>query len=395
MAACILLGGDTHADVSAHITFLKEQPPKEPIYIINPQGAFRIAIVADDIQQACTNLDEQNILHTKPSTVAFLFTGQGAQYPLMGHMLFEEDPIFKKHLTACAQAITHMDLIQLLFTPHDDPHPIHQTIYTQPALMAFEYALAKTYAHYGLCPNHVMGHSVGEIAAATYAQALNYQEGMYLISERAQRMQALPQGGGMLAVMADLKTITDTTTLKDIDVAAENTPKQTVLSGPIPALEALASTLKEKRIRTRMLQVSHAFHSHLMAPMLKGFEDSISHLKYMPPHINIISNVTAKPIENYSNHYWLEHIRQPVDFMHSIQTIKNCNIFVEIGPAPILTNMAQKCLTECEGKSWISGFDAKGKGSYLDFQQTLCDAFLSGAPWQPVNLTAQASTVSS
>ncbi|MCP4082281.1 MAG: acyltransferase domain-containing protein, partial [Planctomycetaceae bacterium] len=193
-----------------------------------------------------------------------------------------------------------------------------QTAYTQPALFALEYALAELWQSWGIRPDVVLGHSVGEYVAACVAGVFSLEEALQLIATRGKLMQALPVGGAMVAVMAAEKQVhpfvaehADT-----VSIAAINGPQNTVMSGDGATIEAIVEALQAAEIRTLPLQVSHAFHSPLMAPMLAEFERAAAQVSYHKPHMPIISNVTGERAgeEMADAAYWLEHVLAPVRF---------------------------------------------------------------------------------
>ncbi|MBM93330.1 MAG: hypothetical protein CMF51_01075 [Legionellales bacterium] len=309
--------------------------------------------------------------HTHP--IAFLCTGQGSQYPHMCQHLYTHEPAFRGHFDQAADAVNqYLELNIQDIILSDDPslnETIHQTAYTQPALFVVEYALAHLWMDYGVYPNIIMGHSVGEFAAATIAGVLSLNTGAALITRRAQLMQSLPAQGSMAALMSDLETLAPHLQpfieSEAFDIAALNGPKQTVISGDTHAIDECLSLLKKHQIRGRPLVVSHAFHSPHMNPILdtfKTFADTYPTESF--GDIRLISNVTGDLMSSAPDGtYWQTHIRSAVQFQKSVTTCldQGAHTWIEIGPHPVLNTMAQRCLSseQVETLHWIESAHQK------------------------------------
>jgi acyl transferase domain-containing protein len=289
--------------------------------------------------------------------IAFLFTGQGSQYPGMAQALYQTQPIFRKFLHDCDEILHSYlgeSLLPVIFaaapSPAEENSLLDQTGYAQPALFAVEYALAQLWLSWGIKPAAVMGHSVGELVAACLAGVFSLEDGLRLIVERSRLMQALPSRGRMIAVLTDEHSLAEVIAPHgSVSIAAVNGPKNTVISGDERDIEAILAKLKARGVDFRSLRVSHAFHSPLMTPMVEAFGRTAADIRYAKPRISLISNVTgeqAAGLEVCTADYWCRHVLQPVRYQASLKTLyrRGFRIFVEIGPHPVLLGMAADCL---------------------------------------------------
>ncbi|MDH3602772.1 MAG: SDR family NAD(P)-dependent oxidoreductase, partial [Candidatus Tectomicrobia bacterium] len=236
-----------------------------------------------------------------------------------------------------------------------DPGKLDQTAYTQPALFALEYALAALWQSWGITPDAVMGHSAGEYVAACVAGVFGLEEGLMLMAKRGQFMQALPQDGAMVAIFAaeDQVRTAMSSYAQDVAIAAVNGHRNTVISGRREAVHRMVAELEMQGIASKALPVSHAFHSPLMEPMLTAFAQVARIVDYAPPQTELISNVTGELIAEdiATPDYWCQHIREPVRFAAGMATLhqQGYDLFVEVGPQPILLDMGRQCLPEDVG----------------------------------------------
>jgi len=324
--------------------------------ITESRGQIREQLEAFGAGKKAAGLVKGRVRPGSSQKIAFLFSGQGSQYVGMGRQLYETQPTFRQALDRCNKILRpylEKPLLEVLY-PESYKSEINMTAYTQPALFALEYALAQLWMSWKIIPAAVMGHSVGEYAAACVAKVFSLEDGLKLIAARARLMQALPRDGKMVAVFAEESQVAEAIQLyaQEVSIAAINGPKIIVISGKSEAIDAVTANLHAAGVRTKQLQVSHAFHSSLMDPMLVEFEQVAKEVTYSPPWIEIISDVSGKPTttEITVPEYWCDHIRQPVQFKKSIETLREegYKTFIEIGPTPTLLGMGRQVISDCE-----------------------------------------------
>jgi acyl transferase domain-containing protein/NADPH:quinone reductase-like Zn-dependent oxidoreductase/acyl carrier protein len=302
--------------------------------------------------------------------VAFLFTGQGSQYPGMGAGLYQRFPSFRADVDTCSELFAPMlgrPVADWLRDPGTDAAELAQTRYTQPALFTLEYALARLWMSWGVRPSVLIGHSIGEVTAAAVAEVFTLADAVKLVEARGRLMQSVTTAGGMLSVglaADDAKQYLEGR--PGVAVAARNAPELTVLSGPSADLDAIDEELRRDGVSTNRLAVSHAFHSPLMAEVTGRFEAEIAGLTAREPKISIVSDVTgelADPVAVTTPAYWSRHIGASVDFVAGMTFIaaRGRHTFLEIGPGATLTGLARRTV-EPAGHTWLTSLHPKEPG---------------------------------
>ena len=322
----------------------------------------------DDLVKVLKAKDPQRLLTTtqapRQRSVAFMFSGQGSQYVNMALGLYHAEPTFRANLDLCLELLkphTTGDLRGLLYPAAEhaemSPSLLAQTQNAQPALFAIEYSLAQLWMEWGIPPDAMIGHSIGEYVAACLAGVFSLEDALALVAERGRLMQELP-GGAMLAVPLSEPELQPFLEEK-VELAATNEPSLCVVSGPTAAIEQLQSRLSGEGFDCRRLHTSHAFHSGMMDPILEPFTARVAQVTLSEPRIPYISNVTGDWIsadEATSPEYWTRHLRRPVRFAEGLRLLlqEQDRILLEVGPGQSLSTFARRHPNKAAGHLVLS-----------------------------------------
>ncbi|NBD08425.1 non-ribosomal peptide synthetase/type I polyketide synthase [Corallococcus silvisoli] len=286
----------------------------------------------------------------EPPSVAFLFPGQGTQSVQMMAGLYRDEPVFHKHVRHCAELLgphLGLDLREVLYPREGQAvgAPLDQTWLSQPALFVVEHALARLWMAWGVRPQAMLGHSIGEYVAACLAEVLSLEDALALVAARGRLMQQLPRGAMLAVPLPEERTrelLGD-----DLSLAAVNRSALCVVSGPTEAVERLERQLGAQGLCCQRLQTSHAFHSHLVEPALEAFTARVKQVPLRPPRIPYLSNVTGTwitPAEATSPDYWAAHLRRTVRFSDGVAELlkDGGRVLLEVGPGQTLTSSVRR-----------------------------------------------------
>ncbi|WP_193197110.1 type I polyketide synthase [Nostoc sp. MG11] len=398
------------------VTYLKQQPDINLANVAHTLKVGRRAfnhrrmLVCQSVQDAVSVLEThepQRIVTVcqehREQPVIFMFSGQGSQYVNMGRELYEVEPTYRRHIDTCAEILQPhlgLDIRHLLFPSAEiaaASQQLQQTALTQPALFVIEYALAKLLMSWGVRPQAMIGHSIGEYVAAAIAGVFTLEDALFIVAKRGQLMQQLPPGS-MLAIPLPEKDVRSLTQ-NSLEIAAINTRTSCVVSGTVEAIATLQNQLSSQGVECRLLHTSHGFHSQMMSPILNEFVQLLKKVQLNSPRINFISNVTGSWITDAqatNPDYWSQHLRQTVKFFDGISQLLEQfeGVFLEVGPGRTLStfttqhldiNTKQHVLTSLRhikeqqsdvsfllqtlGRLWLFGVDIDWSGFYTHEQR--------------------------
>ena len=316
---------------------------------------------------------------------AYLFPGQGSQYAGMGKELYETQPVFRRAIEECSGLLEgdgKSGLEEVLWGKSS--HLLDETAYTQPCLFAVEYGLARLWGSWGIEPSVVLGHSVGEFAAAWVAGVFSLEDGLKLIARRGRLMQEVQGHGGMAAVWAGEKKVRAALEglEEKVGIAALNGPESVVISGYERELEEVKGRLEREGIRVQRLRVSHGFHSPQMREMEEAFEREAAGVKMEAPRVRMISSVTGRAVgreELSRGSYWREQVSAPVRFAEAMGSVRQqgIEVFLEVGPGGALSGLGRECIG-AEEQLWMSSVRSR-RGEWEQMLESLGELYVRGA----------------
>jgi amino acid adenylation domain-containing protein len=359
----------------------------------------RRTVVCNDLNDAIAALGSADpkrirsaICDMRHRDIAFMFSGQGSQYVNMGLDLYKEEPVFREQIDLCSEILQQemsVDLRKLLYPAQDRideaDERLKQTSVSQPALFAVEFALAKLWMAWGICPQALVGHSIGEFTAACLAEVFSMEDALKLVAARGRLMQEMPPGRMLAVFMPEEQAasfIND-----DLCLAVVNGPSLCVVSGEDFGIAHLESLLAEKQVACRRLHTSHAFHSRMMDPVLAAFAERVKQVGPKPPMVPFLSNVTGTWItreEATDPDYWASHLRRTVRFSDCMQELfKEPNrVLLEVGPGRTLSVLASQHPAKKKSHVVLSSTrlpkEQQSDGAFI--LDTLCALWRAGVP---------------
>jgi non-ribosomal peptide synthase protein (TIGR01720 family) len=405
----LLLSGRTEAALEAatanlgsHLAELADAELADAAYTLQVgRRAFkhRRAVLCHSVAEASEALERRDSLRfldgaakTTPRPLVFMFPGQGSQYVGMGLGLYREEPVFREQVDVCAELLRPhlgLDLRTVLYPPEAEAAEaalrLKQTLLTQTSLFVVEYALAKLWESWGVRPQAMIGHSLGEYTAASVAGVFSLEDALRLVATRARLMQKLPIGS-MLAVPLAESDILPLLGGTSISLAAVNGPQLSVVSGPHAAVEKLARQLSAQSVDYRELHTSHAFHSEMMEPAVEPLAGAFNGVKLRPPSIPYVSNLTGDWVtaeQATDPRYWAAHMRRAVRFGDGLKTLFGGGedaTLLEVGPGNTLSSLARRHPSKAEEQTMLTSLrrphDQQADATFL--LRTLGQLWLQG-----------------
>ncbi len=388
------------ANLATHLEQRQQLDLADVAYTLNvgrKELEHRLAVVCRDVADSVATLSapSRSRVFTGASEyekrpVAFMFPGQGAQYVGMGRALYEREPVFRDELDHCAELLRSwlgVDLRRIVYAddlpPAEAAARLADTRFAQPALFAVEYALAKLWIEWGVEPQAMIGHSIGEYVAACLAGVFSLEDALRLVATRGEIMQRLSRGA-MLAVSLTPEQA-EPLLSEQLSLAAVNSPSLCVLSGTIEAVDQLERRLTGEGVICRRVHTSHAFHSMMMEPVMEEFTELVRGIERRAPQIPYLSNVTGKWIteaQAVDPSYWARHLREAVQFSAGVAELLNdpAIVLLEVGPGQTLGTLAAQQPDNASARVALASLrPPKGDDSEIEFLlKTVGRLWLSG-----------------
>ncbi len=342
----------------------------------------RRIVVAHDLADAAEALGKRDphrvfssVAETSVGDVVFMFPGQGAQFPGMARELFESEPVFRDALLECDALLKpQLDLTVALYSPATTTCEMTDTAVAQPAIFAVEYAMARLWQSWGVQPAAMLGHSVGEFTAACLSGVFSLKDALHLLSGRARLMSEIP-AGSMLAVRLSQAELTPHLN-RDIELAAVNSPRLCVVSGPTENVATFAREMEARGVASAHLPTSHAFHSRMMEPVLAPFIELARDTRLNAPRIPMFSTLTGNGANFTEPEYWSRQLRETVRFSAAVSKVDTRHILLEVGPGVTLSPLAR----QSRGGTVISSLGTTREHDQAAMLQALGRLWLAGVP---------------
>ncbi len=368
------------SDLSSHLFYHKDKLKYRIFFQAKSWAEFKKKCASIALGNFSDVYYGENTVKTNLKT-AFLFTGQGSQYPNMSRELYYTSTFYRKVFNQCLntfQQYFEQDLQKIVF-PKDECMDIYETAYAQPLLFCCGYSLYKLYEHLGLTPSVSLGHSLGEIIAVTCAEMMSLEDACLLVYHRSRLMQKTTEGAMLVVYQSyeDCKKLADNET---VDLAAVNGPRLCVLSGTVEKIERIKNICEEQNVKTKLLNVRQAFHSRLMEPIVEEFKQAIDSIVYREALFDVISAHSLEVLkpEDLSAEFWAKHLREPTYFYKAMTKLesKGCQFLLEVGVNPALLPMYK--MFQKESATLLTTLDRK-KEDDLALESSLGRLFVSNS----------------